>query len=194
MVLHLSEIFKKKGIGSKALFRGQDASKSKESLSFWKTEVTEECKPLYPVLLIQTGEAASGLTLTEASKVFLMEPLNRVEEELQAHARCHRYGQSSDVKVVTLFTPSSVESRLLGLRAEVLRLESERLERERRLDSEREERNALVDSDDDDEEEEEEEVMDAEENDEDEGAIEGDEKIRVEARRALFVCGLINMI
>ena len=68
------------------------------------------------MLLVQAGAAASGLTLTSACKMFLMEPFLRYEEEQQAYARCHRYGQTKPVHCKCYFAPVSVESRLLEWR------------------------------------------------------------------------------
>ena len=48
--------------------------------------------------------------------MFLMEPFIRQEEEQQAYARCHRYGQQKDVCVKIYYAPVSVESRLLSWR------------------------------------------------------------------------------
>ena len=42
-----------------------------------------------------------------------MEPFTRQEEEQQAYARLHRYGQKKDVRVTIYFSPVTVESRLL---------------------------------------------------------------------------------
>lgn len=58
----------------------------------------------------------TGITLTAASKMFLLEPFLRLSEEQQAYGRCHRIGQIKPVQVTTYFSPISVESRLLEWR------------------------------------------------------------------------------
>jgi hypothetical protein len=111
-VLHLTSVIKAYGIDCFSLYVGStDASATR----LWGAiELDEQIAG--PVLVIQAGAAASGLTLTAASKIFLMEPFNRQEEEQQAYARCHRYGQAKDVHVKVYYAPVSVESRLLRWR------------------------------------------------------------------------------
>ena len=67
---------------------------------------------LFSVLIL----VLQGLTLTDASKMFLMEPFLRHEEEQQAYGRLHRYGQTKEVQCKVYYTPVSVESRLLEWR------------------------------------------------------------------------------
>lgn len=111
-VLHLATVMKAMGIECWSLFVGQKAATSQESVSAWQNAALHSSRP-GPVLIVQAGAAASGLTLTAASKMFLMEPFSRQEEEQQAYARCHRYSQTKNVDVKVYFTPVSVESRLL---------------------------------------------------------------------------------
>ena len=91
------------------LFTGQPEVDSRKALDEWRTEQAG-------VLIVQSGAAACGLTLTDASKMFLMEPFLRYEEETQAYSRIHRYGQMKKVECKVYFTPVSVESRLLEWR------------------------------------------------------------------------------
>ncbi|KAL7547448.1 hypothetical protein ACHAWF_010744 [Thalassiosira exigua] len=111
-VLHLSAVLKAKHISCFSLYVGQKAAATEASVSSWQTLETN-LNTKGPVLVVQAGAAASGLTLTKASKMFLMEPFSRQEEEQQAYARCHRYGQQNDVHVKIYYAPVSVESRLL---------------------------------------------------------------------------------
>lgn len=118
-IKHLLFVLEAEGIGSRALFTGQHTSASEKALTEWQSSTVEECgrdKIPYPVLLVQAGAAASGLTLTAACKMFLMEPFVRHEEEQQAYARCHRYGQTKPVHCKCYYSPVSVESRLLEWR------------------------------------------------------------------------------
>lgn len=48
--------------------------------------------------------------------MFLLEPFLRYEQEQQAYARCHRYGQTKPVHCKVYYVPLSVESRLLEWR------------------------------------------------------------------------------
>lgn len=111
-VLHLSAVMEARGINRFSLFVGQNALTTEKSVSSWQN-LELDPKKVGPVLIVQAGAAASGLTLTAASKLFLMEPFTRQEEEQQAYARCHRYGQTRDVHVKIYHAPVSVESRLL---------------------------------------------------------------------------------
>merc|ERR1712029_785583 len=107
-VLHLSTVMKARELDCFSLFVGQKAGTSQESVSAWQNSSLNKLK-IGPVLIVQAGAAASGLTLTAASKMFLMEPFSRQEEEQQAYARCHRYGQKNNVHVRVYYTPVSVE-------------------------------------------------------------------------------------
>ena len=97
-------------LGCRSLFTGQTESKSGTAVDEWKS--LDDVR----VLVVQTGAAACGLTLTAASKMFIMEPLMKLEEEKQAYARLHRYGQTREVFCKVYYTPVSVESRLLDWR------------------------------------------------------------------------------
>ena len=111
-VLHLTAVIKAFGIECYNLYTGATNSDATEH---WVAAALDSIK-VGPVIVIQAGAAASGLTLTAASKIFLMEPFNRTEEEAQAYARCHRYGQTNDVHVKVYYAPVSVEARLLRWR------------------------------------------------------------------------------
>ena len=93
----------------RALYSGQDESDSKGALDFWRSSSTG-------ILLVQAGAAACGLTLTDASKMFIMEPFHVYEQELQAYSRLHRYGQTKEVNCKVFYRACSVEERLLEWR------------------------------------------------------------------------------
>jgi len=114
-VLHMSTVLQSKNIPCFSLYVGQNTIDTAKSVNAWETMECDETKT-GPVLVVQAGAAASGLTLTAASKLFLMEPFSRQEEEMQAYARCHRYGQKNNVHVKVYYVPVSVESRLLEWR------------------------------------------------------------------------------
>jgi hypothetical protein len=114
-VLHISTVLHSRSIPCFSLYVGQNTTDTAESVNAWENTKCDETKT-GPVLVDQAGAAASGLTLTAASKLFLMEPFSRQEEEMQAYARCHRYGQTNNVHVKVYYVPVTVESRLLEWR------------------------------------------------------------------------------
>lgn len=109
-VQHILDVLVRAGIGCRGLFTGQTEQDSEIAVSEWQSLDS------VLVLVVQAGAAACGLTLTAASKMFLMEPFLKHEEEKQAYARLHRYGQTKEVQCKVYYTPVSVESRLLEWR------------------------------------------------------------------------------
>jgi hypothetical protein len=107
---HILVALEMNDIGCRGLFKGQNELESKSAINEWHKE--EKVK----VLVVQAGAAACGLTLTSASKLFLMEPFLKYEEEQQAYARLHRYGQKNEVSCTVYYSPVSIESRLLDWR------------------------------------------------------------------------------
>lgn len=114
-VLHISTVLHSRNIPCFSLYVGQNTTETADSVNAWENIKCDATKT-GPVLVVQAGAAASGLTLTAASKLFLMEPFLRQEEEMQAYARCHRYGQTNNVHVKVYYVPVTVESRLLEWR------------------------------------------------------------------------------
>jgi SNF2 family DNA or RNA helicase len=116
-LMHLRTVLREERIGCQAIYTGQSTAELKDAVSNWEMDGEKTSNPPpCPCLLVQAGAAAAGLTLTAASKMFLMEPFLRQEEEHQAYARCHRYSQKHKVNVKVYYTPVSVESRLLEWR------------------------------------------------------------------------------
>jgi hypothetical protein len=131
-IKHLMALFDLHKISHREVFSGQNPADAQTAVQEWKDSIIferekteEENKIIYRatevddnplVLIVQAGAAASGLTLTAACKMFFLEPFVRQEEEQQAYARCHRYGQVNPVHAKVYFTPVSVESRLLEWR------------------------------------------------------------------------------
>lgn len=110
---HVMEVLIMKKIGCRGLFAGESEHDTGIAVSDWLND------PSVIVLVVQSGLAACGLTLTAASKMFFMEPLLKHEEEQQAYARLHRYGQTKSVSCCIYYTPVSVESRLLEWRKRI---------------------------------------------------------------------------
>jgi len=109
LVKHLMRVLGESEFTVRCLFTGQPEADSRNALDEWREEQAG-------VLVVQSGAAACGLTLTDASKMFLMEPFLRYEEEQQAYSRLHRYGQTKKVECKVYFAPVTVESRLLEWR------------------------------------------------------------------------------
>ena len=108
-------------IGSCCLYTGQPLSENAEAITRWKNEDLA-----HRVLIVQTGAAASGLTLVAACKIFVMDAVHHEEEQKQLEARCHRYGQTKPVTVINYFSPVSVESRIFSLRSKLAMFTDER--------------------------------------------------------------------
>jgi superfamily II DNA or RNA helicase len=64
-------------------------------------------------LLAAVRAGAVGINLTQANRVFLMEPSFNPALEKQAIGRVHRLGQKRCVEIIRLVTNNSVESRML---------------------------------------------------------------------------------
>ncbi|XP_077218275.1 DNA/RNA helicase protein [Tasmannia lanceolata] len=67
------------------------------------------------VLLASLRAAGTGINLTAASRVYLVEPWWNPAVEEQAMDRVHRIGQREEVKVVRLIVRHSIEERILEL-------------------------------------------------------------------------------
>ena len=68
-----------------------------------------------PLLLISLKAGGTGLTLTRADHVFLLDPWWNPAVEDQAADRTHRIGQTRPVMVYRLVATDTVESRILAL-------------------------------------------------------------------------------
>lgn len=108
-VKHVVHILDEKDFHVNCLFTGQNESDSRKALDDWRSAREG-------VLVVQSGAAACGLTLTDSCKMFLVEPFLRFEEEQQAYSRLHRYGQTKNVQCIVYYAPVSIESRLLEWR------------------------------------------------------------------------------
>ncbi|MGK3741912.1 MAG: hypothetical protein ACI90V_008766, partial [Bacillariaceae sp.] len=53
-----------------------------------------------------------GINLTQANRIFLMEPSFNPALEAQAIGRCHRLGQKRPVETIRLIVEDSIESRM----------------------------------------------------------------------------------
>ncbi|TID29165.1 hypothetical protein CANINC_002122 [Pichia inconspicua] len=69
----------------------------------------------YTCFLMNTIAQAAGITLTNASHVFLCEPMVSLSLELQAVNRIHRIGQKKETKVWNFIIESSIEESIAYL-------------------------------------------------------------------------------
>ncbi|KAF8577385.1 hypothetical protein K439DRAFT_1418275 [Ramaria rubella] len=70
-------------------------------------------KSPYQVFLISTNAGGFGINLTKASHVILCDSTWNPQVDRQAVARCHRIGQTKEVKVYRLICQDSVEDQML---------------------------------------------------------------------------------
>jgi hypothetical protein len=68
--------------------------------------------PEHRVLLMDIGQAAFGLNLSSASRVFFINPVNRPQVEAQALKRAHRIGQTREVHAETLILKGTIEEAM----------------------------------------------------------------------------------
>ena len=76
-------------------------------------EFQDEAGP--PVLLVSLKAGGTGLNLTAADHVFLLDPWWNPAVEEQAADRAHRFGQERPVMVYRMVTKDTVEERILAL-------------------------------------------------------------------------------
>ncbi|KAK2981079.1 hypothetical protein RJ640_012034 [Escallonia rubra] len=84
-----------------------------------------------PTIMLASLKASStGINLTAASNVYLMEPWWNPAVEQQAMDRVHRIGQKEDVKIVRMIARNSIDERILELQERKKKLAREALGRE----------------------------------------------------------------
>ncbi|CAB9505789.1 regulator of chromatin subfamily A member 3-like 1 [Seminavis robusta] len=71
--------------------------------------------PPTTIFLLSLRSGSVGLNLTQANRVFLLEPCFNPAIELQSIGRVHRLGQKRNVEVVRLFMKDSIETRIATL-------------------------------------------------------------------------------
>lgn len=64
---------------------------------------------------LSTRSGAVGINLTQANRVFLMEPCFNPALEAQAIGRVHRLGQKRNVEIVRFIMKDSIEPRILQM-------------------------------------------------------------------------------
>jgi SNF2 family DNA or RNA helicase len=71
--------------------------------------------PPTTIFLLSIRAGACGINLTQANRVFLMEPAMNPALEAQAIGRVYRLGQRKNVEIVRMLMTNSVETRLTKL-------------------------------------------------------------------------------
>jgi len=112
-ILHAAKVIESAGIRCVRIVKGDRADRLQEAVQTFN--VDRGCT----VLLLHAGPAASGLTLTVARHVILLEPFEKAGEEAQALNRCHRIGQVGRVQCRLLYCKGTVEERMLWHRQRV---------------------------------------------------------------------------
>ncbi|KAF3442164.1 hypothetical protein FNV43_RR16080 [Rhamnella rubrinervis] len=77
------------------------------------------------ILLASLKASGTGINLTAASRVYLLEPWWNPAVEEQAMDRVHRIGQKEDVKIVRLIARNSIEEKILELQEKKKKLARE---------------------------------------------------------------------
>ena len=73
----------------------------------------QEEEPVAKLLVATIKTGSVGLTLTAATRVFLMEPCIEPQHEVQAAGRIHRLGQSRDVFVKRYAFRGTIDESIL---------------------------------------------------------------------------------
>lgn len=97
------------GITTVMLDGSMTPAQRQASINTFMTDVNVEC------FLVSLKAGGVALNLTEASKVFLIDPWWNPAAEWQSADRCHRIGQSRPCTITRLCIEDSVESRMVLL-------------------------------------------------------------------------------
>ncbi len=73
--------------------------------------------PPTTIFLLSMRAGAVGINLTQANRIFLMEPCFNPALEAQAIGRVHRLGQKRSVEIIRLLMKDSVDSRIVAMLA-----------------------------------------------------------------------------
>ena len=87
---------------------------------FQAADVPEKEKPF--VMLLSTRAGGVGINLTAADTCIIFDSDWNPQNDLQAQARCHRIGQTKNVKVYRLLTRSTYEQQMFKLASQKLGL------------------------------------------------------------------------
>lgn len=111
MLLLLEEPLKAAGFKTLRLDGTMNAKQRAQVIEQFQLSEVDE-----PMILLASLRASStGINLTAASRVYLMEPWWNPAVEEQAMDRVHRIGQKEEVKIVRLIAKNSIEEKILML-------------------------------------------------------------------------------
>jgi len=105
----LKQELPKQGFQFRTLAGNMSMSKRAKALREFQND------PPTTIFLLSMRAGAVGINLTEANRVFLMEPALNPALEAQAIGRVHRLGQKHKVEVLRLVMSDSVETRMVKL-------------------------------------------------------------------------------
>ncbi|PBP25151.1 DNA repair protein RAD16 [Diplocarpon rosae] len=97
------------GITTVMLDGSMTPAQRQASINHFKTDIKVEC------FLVSLKAGGVALNLTEASKVFIVDPWWNPAAEWQSADRCHRIGQGRPCQITRLCIEDSVESRMVLL-------------------------------------------------------------------------------
>ncbi|CAN6681548.1 unnamed protein product [Malus baccata var. baccata] len=121
MLLYLEEPLKAAGFKTLRLDGSMNAKKRAQVIK--EFGMTGQDAPT--ILLASLKASGTGINLTAASKVYLLEPWWNPAVEEQAMDRVHRIGQKEDVKIVRIVARDSIEERILELQDKKKKLAKE---------------------------------------------------------------------
>ena len=105
----LERELKRNSVGYVRLDGSMTAKKRDANLEKFKTD------PTCMVFIVSLKAGGVGLTITAASKVFLVDPWWNPATEDQAIDRIHRIGQKKNVEVIRFIVRDTVEEKMLEL-------------------------------------------------------------------------------
>lgn len=121
MLIYLEEALRTAGFKTLRLDGSMNANKRAQVIKEFGVSGHEA-----PTILLASLKASgTGINLTAASQVYLLEPWWNPAVEEQAMDRVHRIGQKEDVKIVRLIAGNSIEERILELQEKKKKLAKE---------------------------------------------------------------------
>jgi superfamily II DNA or RNA helicase len=105
----LKEELPKHGFQFRTLSGDMPMKKRAKALSDFQND------PPTTIFLLSMRAGAVGINLTQANRIFLMEPCFNPALEAQAVGRVHRLGQKRNVEIIRLLMKDSVESRMVEM-------------------------------------------------------------------------------
>ncbi|TQE06120.1 hypothetical protein C1H46_008316 [Malus baccata] len=125
MLIYLEEPLKSAGFKTLRLDGSMNAKKRAQVIK--EFGVTGQDVPT--IFLASLKASGTGINLTAANRVYLLEPWWNPAVEEQAMDRVHRIGQKEDVKIVRLIARNSIEERILELQDKKKKLAKEAFQR-----------------------------------------------------------------